>query len=52
MHATIREHGQTRRHDLIREFKDVVFEDVVFDYNSFVTLLCIVCIVTSISTIS
>ena len=25
-----------------REFKDVVFEDVVFDNNGFVTLLCIV----------
>ena len=30
--------------DLIRrEFKDVVFEDVLFDNNSFVTLLDIVC---------
>ena len=27
---------------VFREFKDVVFEDVVFDNNSFVTLLCIV----------
>ena len=34
-----------------REFKDVVFEDVVFDNNSCVTLLCIVVIVTSMSSI-
>ena len=27
---------------IIREFKDVVFEDVVLDNNSFVTLLYIV----------
>ena len=32
---------------IIRKFKDVVFEDVVFDTNSCVTLLSIVCIVTS-----
>ena len=32
---------------IFREFKDMVFEDVVFDNNSCVTLLDIVFIVTS-----
>ena len=34
-------------YSIAREFKDVVFEDVVFDNNRFATLLSIVFIVTS-----
>ena len=34
------------------EFKDVVFEGVVFDNNSVVSLSSFVCIVTSMSNIS
>ena len=48
-HHTAAYHGISCH--IVREFKDVVFEDVVFDNNSCVTLLSRVFIVTSMSNI-